>query len=295
VQPDHQAGVYNPRKDITMLFPADPAHAATRRWCQATLVGCLLIVASPGAAAVAPIQATARAEANQLHAAIANGDVESLRYWLQVRKADASVANATEPDVTPLERCLGLAARVLDAPSGGGRDSRPAATPPVGLRVLQEMVILLHERGARLTDADRQRFSGPVLRWYDDAVSPADAPARPAAPQSEPPQPAAPAAPGAAQAPASSSKSDVTFGVAGIAITTDTRTACKDGGHTVYLVNTTQLSVTATVTTYEDGAGTANGGPKSEIYTVDPGSSWRLGCDTSSKGRHVRYELTRWR
>ena len=81
----------------------------------------------------------ARRDANQLHAAIVNGDVESLRYWLQVRHADASSANTTEPDITPLERCLGLVARVLDGPSRGERGSRETAADGVSLRVLQEM------------------------------------------------------------------------------------------------------------------------------------------------------------
>ena len=65
-----------------------------------------------------PAQPAPHADANQLHAAIVNGDVESLRYWLTVRHANVSAANAAEPDVTPLQRCLGLAARVLDRTAG---------------------------------------------------------------------------------------------------------------------------------------------------------------------------------
>lgn len=246
------------------------------------LVGCLLLMAWRGTAAITSTQVSPRAEANQLHAAIVNGDVESLRYWLQTRHADPSSADATEPDVTPLERCLGLVTRVLDAPPAGERDSRETAAHPVSLRVVQEMVTLLHEHGARLTDADRRHFSGAVLRWYDDAVSPSVAPpARPAAIPTGAP---------------ASSKQDLRIRLAGIAITTDTRASCNGSGHAVYLVNETELSVTATVkTTYEDGAETASPGSKSDDYIVDSGSSWRLGCDMSTSGSRVRYELIRWR
>jgi hypothetical protein len=253
------------------------------RWRQAMIVGCLLFFAWPGAAALAAAQASAGADANQLHAAIVNGDVESLRYWLEVRHANASSANTVEPDVTPLERCLRLAARELDTPPRGARGSRENAAPAVTLRVLQEMVMLLHEHGARLVDANRQRFSGAVLKWYDDAVSPSGAP-----------QPAGPAV-APAGAPASSSTPGLRIGLAGVAITTDVRAHCNGSGHPVYLVNDTQLSVTATVTTYEDGTPTAGGDRKSDEYIVDPGTPWRLGCDTTTNGRHVRYELTRWR
>ena len=257
--------------------------AATWRWRQAMLVGCLLVVVWRGAAAIGSTQASPGAEANQLHAAIVNGDVESLRYWLEARHADSSGANASEPDVTPLERCLGLAAKVLDAPAAGERGSRPTETHTVSLRVLQEMVLLLHEHGASLTDTDRQHVSAAVLRWYDDAVSPSVA-VPPAKPTVSPPGP-----------PASSSRQDFRVGLARIAITIDSRASCNGSGHAVYLVNDTQLSVTATVTTYEEGGKSASPGGKSDSYTVDPGSSWRLGCDTAADGRHVRYELTRWR
>src|SRR5262245_40041594 len=158
------------------IQPSDRTEAATWRWRQAMLVGCLLFVAWRGPAAIGSIQASPDAEANQLHAAIVNGDVESLRYWLEIRHADASSANASEPDVTPLERCLGLATRVLDVPPDGERGSPEIAANAVSLRVLQQIVMLLHTHGARLTEADRQHFSGPVVRWYDDAVSPSVAP-----------------------------------------------------------------------------------------------------------------------
>src|SRR3954468_4995728 len=74
-------------------------------------------------------QGRARAEANQLHAAIVNGDVAALQYWLTVRYADASAASDEAPGVTPLARCLGLAARVLDGPEKAQTDSAPAALP----------------------------------------------------------------------------------------------------------------------------------------------------------------------
>src|SRR5262249_34205010 len=122
-----------------MLEPSHRIATATCRWRHMLFVCCLLVAAWPGAAAVGSAQASPGAEANQLHAAIVNGDVESLRYWLEARHADASSANGSEPGVTPLERCLGLAANVLDAPAAGGRDSRDVAGHTVSLRVLQEM------------------------------------------------------------------------------------------------------------------------------------------------------------
>jgi len=231
-------------------------------------------------------QADSRAEANQLHAAIVNGDVESVRYWLTVRHADASAANAAEPDITPLQRCLGLAARVLDAPPGGESASPGTAAPPVGLRALQEMVTLLHEHGARLTDTDRTHFSGPVLRWYDDAVSPRRQPSEstPAAPAPAPSQP-----------PSASSGTPVVAFSRTVVITTDPRQSCNGTGHVVYLMNHTLLSITAKVTTHEDGAEAASGSQKTGTYSVDPEGSWWLGCDTSTSGRPVRYVLDSWR
>src|SRR5512132_4418303 len=87
----------------------------------AVLVGCLSLVV-PGAARTVRAQAQAQglphAQANQLHAAIANGDVEALRYWLTVRHADPNAASDQDPGVTPLARCLALAGRVLDEPQG---------------------------------------------------------------------------------------------------------------------------------------------------------------------------------
>jgi len=245
------------------------------------LVTCLLILWW-GRASRAQAQSGQRPEANQLHAAIVNGDVESLRYWLTDRHADASAANAAEPGVTPIERCVGLAARTLD-PSPADREPPEASSPVVGLRALQAMVALLYEHGARLTDADRRQFSGPVLRWYDDAVSTPAAPTLSA--QGDPSQTAADR----------SNKSSVTLGLATVVVTTDPRDSCNGRGHAVYLVNQTELSVTAKVTMYEDAAGTTKSSGKSDSYTVDPGSLWRLGCDASTDGRSVRYVLNGWR
>jgi hypothetical protein len=265
-----------------IIESSDLTKAAMRRWRHLMLLGCLLLVGGSGAAAIGSIQASPGAEANQLHAAILNGDVESLRYWLEARHANASGANASEPDVTPVERCLGLATKVLDTPAAGGRGSGDAAAHTVSLRVLQEMVVLLHQHGASPTDRDRQRFSGAVLRWYDDAVSPPDAKS-----------PASPADPNGA--PASPGKQEPRIGLAKVVITVDSRSSCNGSGHPVYLVNETQLSVTATITTHEDGVPATSRGGGTSSYTVDPGSSWKLGCDTSTDGRPVRYELTRWR
>ena len=249
----------------------------------AMVLTCLLIFCWAAASSVRA-QSGPLAEANQLHAAIVNGDVESLRYWLTDRHADASAANAAEPDITPLERCVGLAARTLDAPPAGEREPRETSSPVVSLRTLQAMVALLYQHGARLTDADRGRFSGPVLRWYDDTVSTPAAPA--------PPAHAAPALPAAADR---SSKPAVTFGLTTVVVTTNPRESCNGVGHVVYLVNYTQRSVRANVTMYEDAAGTTNGSRKSDSYTLDPDSSWRLGCDASTDGRSVRYVLNAWR
>jgi hypothetical protein len=65
----------------------------------------------------------------------------------------------------------------------------------------------------------------------------------------------------------------------------------------VYLENHSQLSVTAKVTTSEDAEAEAatNSSEKIHSYAVDPGSSWRLGCDASKEGRRVRYVLKSWR
>jgi hypothetical protein len=253
-------------------------NVAASRWRAAMLVSCLLVIGWRGVTATGSTQASPGAEANQLHASIVNGDVETLRYWLDTRHADASRPNASEPDVTPLERCLGLSALVLDVPPAGDRTARDVAAHTVSLDVLQEMVKLLHEHGARLADADRHRFSEAVLKWYD-AVSPSVAPQ--AKPVSNPS--------------ASSSKDELRIRLARVAITIDSRASCNGSGHAVFLVNETELSVTGTVKTYEDGGEPASRDGKTDDYTVDPGSTWRLGCDTTTDGRHVRYELTRWR
>jgi len=266
------------------LSRARELHAGTMCRSLATFLACLSILCW-AASSRAGAQNGARAEANQLHAAIVNGDVESLRYWLTDRHADASAANAAEPDVTPLERCVGLAARTLgDAPPAGERAPRDTSSPVVSLRTLQAMVTLLYQHGARLTDAERRRFDGPALRWYDDTVSTPAAPAPPPHADSAPPAAAD-----------RSNKPAVTLGLANVVLKTEPRESCNGVGHAVYLVNYTQLSVRANVTIYEDAAGTTSGRLRSDSYTLDPDSSWRLGCDASTDGRSVRYELKAWR
>jgi len=260
------------------LFPPGWTCAAEIRVSLAMLFTCLSVLCRGGVATVRA-QGDPRAAANQLHAAIVNGDVESLRYWLDVRHADAMAANAAEPDVTPLERCVGLAAWTLGTPSAGERETRG---PVVSLRALQDMAALLHDHGARLTDAERSQFAEPVLRWYDDAVSTPAAPA-----------PAHPETAKAATAP--SSKSAIALGLATVLVKTELRESCNGNGHAVYLVNQRELSITAKVTVNEDPAGTTSGSQKSESYTVDADSSWRLGCDVSADGRTVRYVLNNWR
>jgi hypothetical protein len=264
-----------------------PRTAGSRRWL-AIRVTCLLIAWWGGAHSNARAQAAPHADANQLHVAIVNGDIESLRYWLTVRHADVSAANAAEPDVTPLQRCLGLAAQVLDTPPDADRNSNERSNPSVGLRTLQNMVKLLHDRGARVAEVDRRRFSGPVLRWYDDAVSPRSGRGE-TGPVSPPPAP--PVQPTAAPA------NQPAFGLRlkPVFTTTSPRESCNGGGHAVYLVNQSQLSVTANVTMFVDAQEKTNGDQKGDTYTVNPESSWRLGCDTSKDGRSVRYVLNAWR
>lgn len=76
---------------------------------------------------------------------------------------------------------------------------------------------------------------------------------------------------------------------------TSPRESCNGSGHAVYLVNQSQLSVVANVTMFVDTPDKTNGEHKSDTYTVNPESSWRLGCDTSKDGRSVRYVLDAWR
>jgi hypothetical protein len=255
----------------------------------------LLIACWGGAHSSARAQAAPHADANQLHAAIVNGDVESLRYWLTVRHADASAANAAEPDVTPLQRCLGLVARVLDPPSDTDRHSNGSSSSSVGLRTLQSMVTLLHDHGARVAELDRRRFSGPVLRWYDDAVSPRSGPAEtePSTAPADSPRPVSesPPAPAVQPAAAPANQPVISFVLKPVFTTTSPRESCNGGGHAVYLVNQSQLSVVANVTMFVDATENAKGHQESESYTVNPDSSWRLGCDTSKDGRSVRYVL----
>ena len=278
-----------------------PRTAESRRRL-ARLLTCLLIAWCGGARSNARAQAAPHADANQLHVAIVNGDVESLRYWLTVRHADVSAANAAEPDVTPLQRCLGLAARVLDAPPDADRTSNESSNPSVGLRTLQSMVALLYEHGARVAEVDRRRFSGPVLRWYDDAVSPRSGPAETEpgrAPADSPPSASEPVSPPPAPPvqPAAAPANQPAFGLRlkPVFTTMSPRESCNGGGHAVYLVNQSQLSVTANVTMFVDATEKTNGNHKSDTYTVNPDSSWRLGCDTSKDGRSVRYVLDAWR
>jgi hypothetical protein len=277
-----------------------PRTAKSRRWLTIRIT-CLLIAWWGGAHSNARAQAAPHADANQLHVAIVNGDVESLRYWLTVRHADVSAANAAEPDVTPLQRCLGLAARVLDAPPDADRNSNESSNPSVGLRTLQSMVKLLHDHGARVAEVDRRRFSGPVLRWYDDAVSTRSGPAETepsTAPADSPPAGSAPVSPPPAPpVPPTAPANQPAFGLRlkPVFTTTSPRESCNGGGHAVYLVNQSQLSVTANVTMFVDAPEKTNGDQKRDTYTVNPDSSWRLGCDTSKDGRSVRYVLDAWR
>src|SRR5436190_20914916 len=86
-------------------------HPQPRRNVAVTALLACLAVGLPGAAPRTHAQALPHAAANQLHAAIANGDVEALEYWLSARHADPNAATDQEPSVTPLGRCLALAGR----------------------------------------------------------------------------------------------------------------------------------------------------------------------------------------
>jgi len=258
-----------------------------------TVTVCALLVFGAAATASAQPQAGGRAAANQLHAAIVNGDVESLRYWLDVRHADPTAASDAEPDLTPIARCVGMAARVLDAPSG---DEHTA--PAVGLRVLQDMVLLLREHDARLSESDRQRFSNPVLRWYDDAVSPA----RPAEKtQSSSAPEAAPPSSSSANPPGDPKRRSADTGSAVALLTKDTAVAvtsgrrrCNGAGHLVYVTNHNALPITATLEIVEDAAG-ASPTRRTEDITIGPENTWELGCDSSKAGKPVSYVLKGWR
>jgi hypothetical protein len=234
----------------------------------------LVLCAFPlfGAVAIgsAQSQADGRAAANQLHAAIVNGDLESLRYWLDVRHADPTVPDDAEPDLTPIARCVRMAARVLDASS-----SDDHAAPAVGLRVLQDMVLLLHQHKAQLSAPERKRFSGPALRWYDDAVAL--------------PRPAA-----KPQASADSGPVVQMMTRANAVVVAAGPRRCNGAGHLVYLTNHNALPITATVEIVEDSTGT-NPTPRTEDVTVGPENSWELGCDASKAGRPVSYVLKGWR
>jgi hypothetical protein len=164
------------------------------------------------------------------------------------------------------------------------------------------MVTLLYEHGARVADVDRRRFSGSVLRWYDDAVSPrsgtaetepdttpTDSPRPASAPVS--PRPAPPVQPAAAPA----NQPVFSLLLKPVFTTTSPRESCNGSGHAVYLVNQSQLSVTAKVTMLVDASEKTNGNQKSDTYTVNPDNAWRLGCDASKDGQSVRYVLDAWR
>jgi hypothetical protein len=242
----------------------------------------------------------ARAEANQLHAAIENGDVEALRYWLTARHVDPDAPNADQPDVTPLARCLVLASRVLDGPSA--TPAPPGAPPSPGLRTLQDMVALLDAHGATLAEPDRRRFSAPVLRWYDDAVGHAaatDAPA-PTPAIAGPPPPAVPSKPASPQPPepeqpSAAAPATPPSWLATVSIAPDPKKPCNGTGHRVFLQNGTTLAIVANVTTSEDATAGAKARSRTHRYAVDPQGVWELGCDVSAHGATVRYELTDWK
>jgi hypothetical protein len=265
----------------------------TGSWLWGMLATCALVVFGAVEIASAQSQAAGRAEANQLHAAIVNGDLESLRYWLDVRHADPAAPNDSEPDVTPIARCVRMAARVLDTPSADDR-----VTPAVGLRVLADMVLLLHQHHAQLSESERQRVSGPALRWYDDAISPAGAPAKAPAPPAAP----EPAPPASTTATSSDDPKKPSGGGGVLQILTKStavvvtlgRQRCNGTGHLVYLTNHNALPISATVEVVED-ATSANPARRTENVTVGPENTWELGCDASKTGRPTSYVLKGWR
>jgi hypothetical protein len=263
------------------------------------------VVLSAALAAPAAAQDLARAQANQLHAAIANGDVEALKYWLDVRHADPNASNASEPGLTPLARCLALAGRVLD---GTAVSTSSANGPAVGLRVLQDMVALLDARGAKLTDAERSNASSPVLRWYDDAVGhppaaqSASAPAStaaatsPAGPPATPPNAAAtPSAPASATTQVPPPVIDIARRETLVVVSPDAKRSCNGNGHVIFLVNNALMPITARVSTRTEKAGEAKPQTRTDTYALEQGANWELGCDTLPGGGRVKYELKEWR
>jgi hypothetical protein len=260
----------------------------------------------------AAAQEPARAEANQLHAAIANGDVDALKYWLDVRHADPQAASASEPVVTPLIRCLTLASRVLDGPATG-QGSAAAGGPEavVGLRTLQDIIALLDAHGATISHDERRRFSAPVIRWYDDAVARPGTPATAAGDAAEttasstplPLQPAALAGPASpppsGPAPSSTSTQQPVIGVASAAtlvvVASDPKRSCNGAGHLVFLTNNALLPVTARVVTHTDVPGESKPRTATESIALEQGASWQLGCDRSATRGRVTYELKEWK
>jgi hypothetical protein len=260
-----------------------------------------LMLALLASATPARGQALPGAEANQLHAAIENGDVDALRYWLTARHVDSNATPASQSDLTPLAHCLRLAARVLDGPASPPAGGTVQATPAVGLRVLQDMVTLLDEHGARLADSDRQRFSAPVIRWYEDAVSrrvSATGPTTATAPAETAATPEAPPVPSTTPTqPSNAADSDEAgpFSRKGLVVLVlDPRKECNHTGHMVFIENRMLLGARVTVSTHEDAKGPSKAKSRTDTYAVDPQGSWALGCDVTRDGAPVRYVLDSW-
>ena len=246
----------------------------------------------------------------------------------QARRPERSECPRARPDaaraMSPTRRAI--ARRSVIRTDGRVERRRELRAPVIGLRVLQEMVALLDEHGARLADAEKRRFSAPVLRWYADAVSrpdpktnagpntigeapvtttPVNSPAAPPPRPAAKPEPASPETRSGANAPATPAPTSPTPPEpepparppkpALVVIAPDLRKACNGTGRRVFLLNKTDMSITATVTIARDAPGESKPPSGSSSYVVAPGGSWELGCTASPDGGAVRYELNYWK
>lgn len=164
----------------------------------------IALLAAAVTSSAQPRASTNPVESLQLHAAIEYGDPELLRYLLDDGAVAPDALDVLER-ITPLQRCLRLAARVVDRkPSdrnirrgpGGVSPSpvtrgRPTGTGvSFGIQTVDEMVRILHQYGARLTPSERSEFSAAVLNWYQGVIS-SSSPRRPPA-ASKTPNPGVP-------------------------------------------------------------------------------------------------------
>jgi hypothetical protein len=78
-------------------------------------------------------------------------------------------------------------------------------------------------------------------------------------------------------------------------VSTDLRKRCNDSGHRVYLVNTTLLTIRASVTRTETAPAEAHPRTSTDSYSLEAGNSWELGCDLTTSSGAVAFALDSWR